>query len=80
MTGLTDKEILDMELGGVRVRDMTSLTFLQYIAGKINGVAAYKAAAVELAALVASPPIGRKMPDEEKVRNIRRLLDLGVTI
>lgn len=80
MADLTDKEILDMELGGIRVRDMTALTFLNYLAGKMNGVNAYSAATVELTALIASPPISRNMPDEEKVRNLRRLLAIGVTL
>lgn len=77
---MTDKEILDMELGGQKVRDMTSTAFIGYIAGKIDGAPAYRASTVELTALVASPPISRAMPDEEKVRNIRRLLDIGIAL
>lgn len=75
----SDKEILDYDMGGVIIRDMTGITFAGIIANKINGLPAYKAATQELVALVSSPPLG-KIPELEKVKAIRKLLELEVQI
>lgn len=72
-TTKTDKEILDSTIGGVVMRDMSAITFLHYIAGKLNGVKTYTAANQELVMLVANPPMGRIMPEEEKCRLFRKL-------
>lgn len=76
----SDKDILDTMLGGITVRDMTPMTFLGWMADKLNGVSAYKAANQELIGMVANPPISRLMPDAEKCRIIRRLMELDVQI
>ncbi len=70
---ITDKEILDSTLGGIVVREMTSITFLHWIAAKLNGVKTYSAANQELVMMIASPPMGRMMPEEEKCRLFRKL-------
>lgn len=76
----TDKEILDHELPGAgTIRTITAITFTGWLAGKINGLPAYKAATVELTALVSSPPLGT-MPELEKVKVVRKLLELGVVV
>lgn len=77
---MTDKEILDMTLGGITVRDMSAITFLGWLAGKLNGVPAYKAANQELVGLISQPPISRVMPEMEKCRIIRQLIELEVPI
>jgi len=69
----TDKEMLDSVLGGVVVRDMSAITFLHYIAAKLNGVKTYSAANQELIQLIANPPLSRFMPEEEKCRILRKL-------
>ena len=76
---MKDAEILDFVAGGIAIKDMTALTFLGYIARKIDGLPAYKADMVELRGAVASPPYG-VMPEGEKVRLIRKLLNLDVTL
>lgn len=76
----SDKEILDHELPNAgTIRDITSITFVNWVAGKLNGLPAFKAATVELTALVSSPPLG-SMPEGEKVKIIRKLLELEVKI
>jgi hypothetical protein len=75
----TDKEILDFPMGGTTVRDLGSLSFLGFIANKLNGVPVYRAATQELLGLVSNPPIGR-LPEGERVRIIRKLLEIVETI
>lgn len=75
----TDKDILDYPLGGTTIRDLGAISFMGWVADKLNGLPAYKAATVELTALVSSPPLG-KMPEGEKVKVIRKLLELEVKI
>lgn len=75
----TDKELLDFKLGTTSIREIGSISFLGFIANKLNGLPTYKAATQELLALVSSPPIG-KLPEGEKVRILRKLLELDVTL
>ncbi len=75
----TDKEILDFPLANSTIRGIGSITFLGFIANKLNGVQTYKAATQELIALVSSPPIG-KLPEGEKVRIVRKLFELDITL
>ena len=75
----TDKEILDTSIGGQILRDMSGISFTGWVAGKINGLPAYKASVVELTALVKSPPLGR-LPEEEKIKIVRKLIELEVPL
>lgn len=75
----TSKEILDFAIANTTVRDIGSMSFMSWILGKVNGVQTYKAATQELLALSKNPPLGR-IPDEEKVRLVRKLLELDVTL
>lgn len=76
---MKDNEILDFKIGEKTVREVTAITFLGWIAGKLNGVAAYSAASEELRLAVAVPPYGQ-MPELEKVRLFRKLLSLGIQV
>lgn len=73
-------DILEMDVGGIKVKDMTALSFYQYLARKISGLPAFKADVVELSALVASPPMTRSMPADEKIRLVKKLQSLGVSL
>lgn len=77
---MTDKEILDLEVGGMKISDMTAITFLNMMSDKLNGVPAYKAANQELLGLISNPPMSRVMADPEKCRIIRKLLELDVKL
>jgi len=73
------KEILDYPLGGTTIRDVGSMTFMAWIANKLNGAPTYKASTQELLAMVRNAPMG-KMVDEEKVRIVKKLLDVIETL
>ena len=75
----TNKEILDFPMCGTTIREVGSMSFMAWVATKINGVTAYKASTQELLGLIRNAPIG-KIPDEEKVRIVRKLLELDVQI
>lgn len=66
-------------IGESTVRDITTVTFLGWLAGKLNGVQAYSAANQELRMAVSAPSYG-SFPELEKVRLVRKLLSLDVTI
>ena len=74
-----DKEILDFEMCGTTIRLIGSMSFMAWVANKLNGVPAYKAATQELLGLVKNAPIGR-MPEEEKIRIVRKLLELDLQL
>lgn len=77
---MTDKEILDSVVGGMAIRDMSAMTFYGWMSDKLNGVPAYKAATQELVSLVSAPPMSRLVPELEKVRIVRKLLELDVKL
>jgi hypothetical protein len=76
---MTDKEILDTNIGGITIRDITGLSFYSWVANKLDGAPTYKAATQELLALVRSAPMGT-VPEEEKLRVCRKLLEIGITL
>lgn len=78
MQELTDKEILDAKIGGIVIRDMTSISFMHFVSAKLNGVRTYTAANQELVLLVTNPPMGRMMPEEEKCRLFRKLQSIVI--
>lgn len=75
----SDKQILDHVLSGTSIRDFGTMSFLGWVSGKINGLPAYRGATQELLGLLKAPPLG-PMPEGEKVRIVRKLLDLEVNI
>lgn len=75
----TAKDILDLPLGGTTIREMGSMSFLAWVANRIDGAPTYKAATQELLGLIRNAPIG-KMADEEKIRVVRKLIELEVNI
>ena len=77
---ITDKEILDSVVGGQSIKEMTAITFFAFLADKMNGLSTYTAANQELSLAIQNPPMTRFYPEIEKVRLIRKLLSLGVTL
>lgn len=78
---LTDIEILEYNIGGVFVKDMSALTFFGWLAGKLNNVTITNDGKLnELRMAVASPPMMPKVADETKIKLIRNLLALGIAI
>ncbi len=83
MTGLklnnmTDKEILDYELvPGTPLSELGTMTFLGWVAGKINNQEQNKMEVVELASMIASPPMG-KLSEGSKIDIMRKIEKLGL--
>ena len=75
----SDKEILDFVVAGMTIRELGAMTFMAWILNKVSGAPTYRAATQELIGLASNPPIG-KIPDEEKVRIVRKLLSLDITL
>lgn len=69
-----------MVIGGQTIREMTALTFLQWLAKKADGLPAYRGETQEIRFAATSVPMSRSMPDEEKVRLVRKLQALNVQI
>ncbi len=80
MSNYQDKDLLDLVLGGLTVRDMSAITFLGWLSNKLNGAPTYKADTQELLAAVRGVPMGRNMADQEKVRLLRKLEALNIPI
>lgn len=80
MTEYLDKELLDMKIGGLVVREMSAITFLGVISERLNGAPTYTADTQELLSAVRGAPMGRNMADQEKVRLLRKLLALNIKI
>lgn len=76
---MTDFEVIKMNLGGVPLESMSSITFLGWVAKKINNQQTNSPTMSELARLVQNPPMG-KMSIENKLEVIRKLEKLGITI
>lgn len=76
----SDKDILDKDVGGITIRDMSSLDFMGWLSARVNGLPSYSAATVELTMAISNPPMGRTMPELEKVRLFRKLLELNVEL
>ena len=76
---MTDLEITQLVLGGVPLADMSSITFLGWVARKIDGQKSGSPALSELGMLVTNPPLG-KMSIETKLQIIRKLENLGIEI
>lgn len=81
MEQLTDIEILELNLGGVLLKDMSALTFFGWLAGRLNGVAITNEPKLnELRAAIASPPMMPRLANESKIKYVRNLIALGIKI
>lgn len=76
---MTDFEITKLVLGGMPLVEMSSITFLGWVAKKINSQSVNSPTLSELGTLIMHPPIG-KMTIENKLEIIRKLEKLGIQI
>lgn len=78
---LTDIQILELNLGGVLLKDMSALTFFGWLAGKMNGVTiTNNPRLAELRMAIANPPMMPRVADETKIKYVRNLIALGITL
>lgn len=81
MEELTDIQILELNLGGVLLKDMTALTFFGWLAGKLNNVPITNTPALnELRMAIANPPMMPKVADETKIKYVRKLISLNIPL
>lgn len=77
---MTEIELLDLVIGGQKLKDMSAFSFLQWIALKLNNIDRYNPEVNELTLLVQNPPMSRTMSDDQKILLIRKLQKLNVEI
>jgi hypothetical protein len=77
---MEDRDILDHNVGGQTIREMSALGFCSWVATKINSLDAYTPAVQELSGLVSNPPLARMMPEQSKLRYVRAMMALGIKI
>lgn len=77
----SDIELLETKLGGVVLKEMTALTFLGWLSGKLNGVTITNDPNLaELRTAIAAPPMAPRMSDDTKLRYVRKLMAIGISI
>ncbi len=76
---MAEYDILTREIGGVTLHDMTAITFVGFIAKKLNNIDTFNADAQALSQMVKNPPMG-KMSDESKLEAVNRLERLGIIL
>lgn len=76
---MTEYELLSYDLGGVKLTDASTITFLGWVAKKINNMKNTNPFASELTSLVRNPPMG-KMTDMTKIDIIRKLEKAGIEL
>lgn len=77
---MNEMEILNKDIGGMTLKEAGAMTFLQWVAGKLNNTPAFKASIVELQALVSNPPLSSKMSDDNKIAIIKLMQKAGIEI
>ena len=76
---MTDIQILEMNLGGVMLKEMSALTFFGWLAGKLNNVTITNDGKLnELRTAIAMPPMMSKVADETKIKYVRNLIALNL--
>jgi hypothetical protein len=83
METLTHEEvqnILDTTFGGLKFRDMTAITFKQYILKKIDGRKTYDPKIMELSAFCNSMTFSTSMPEDQKLSLLMKIKEMGITI
>jgi hypothetical protein len=80
---MTDFEYMNLKVGDMTLEEMTSITFLGWVAKKLNGTEVGgmggNPTLNELSMMVRTPPMGR-MTAENKVEVIKKLEKLGIAI
>jgi len=81
METLSDIQILELNLGGVILKDMSALTFFGWLAGKLNNVPITNDGKLnELRMAIAAPPMMPRVADETKIKYVRNLIALGIPV
>lgn len=77
---MTDYEILHYEIyPGTSLKEVSTITFIGWIAKKINNLPQNLPGVSEVARLITNPPMG-KMTETSKIDTIRKLEKMGVEL
>lgn len=76
---MTEYEILHYEIHGTPLKDLSTITFIGWIATKINNQPSNIPGVSEVARLITNPPMG-KMSETMKIDIIRKLEKMGVQL
>ena len=77
---MNELNILNTKIGETTIKEMSAMSFIQWLAKKLNEVPAYSSVTVELTGLITRPPVSRFMSDDEKIRIVKKLQQLNVEI
>jgi hypothetical protein len=77
---MNEIEILNTEIQGQKIKDMTAIGFLHWVSARINGANAFSSTTNELKTLLTNPPMSRKMPDAQKIEIIKKMVNMGIEI
>jgi hypothetical protein len=77
---MNEFEMLNLVVGGQKLKDMTAFGFLQWMANKLTNIKSFSPESIELTSLTQSPPMSKNMPDERKVDILKKLIKLGIQI
>jgi hypothetical protein len=75
-----EMDILAMDIGGMTLKEASAMSFLQWVAKKLNNMKAYSASATELSMLLSNPPMTRVMSDDQKLEIIAKMKKAGIEI
>lgn len=76
---MSDVEILEHVIGGQMIKNMGALSFIGWLAEKLNKQPVNDVVN-ELKIAVNSPPMTGRMSDETKINYVRKLLSIGIAI
>ena len=76
---MSDYEILKYKIGEQDVQSISTITFLGWIANKLNNVSTSSPQRNELTIAISTPPIG-KLSDETKISMVKKLISIGVIL
>jgi hypothetical protein len=74
------ENIMDLEAGGIKFRDMTAITFKQYVLSKINGMKTYDPKVMEISVFCNSLTMSRTMPLDQKLDLLKKIKNMGLDI
>lgn len=81
MESLTDIEVLELKCGGMMLKEMSALTFFGWLAGRLNGVPVNSDPDLaELRMAIRNPPMMPKVADVTKIKYVRKLIKLGISL
>lgn len=74
-----DRDILNYKVGNLTLEGMTGITFMQWVADKLNNVPTYEATSQELIQMVSNPIMGQ-VANDQKIDVFRKMLKINIPL